>query len=177
MISVLILGFSTASTRPATSGDAVRTLSALVSGTVEGIVRDVCLLAFEPDVELDKVADYAGCGIVKSSTFTSAILEGAKQARCPLLLILPSGVTFDRAFTDEVAMVISEPAGARRERAYRLKSFEAGMAGRIFPQLAPDAGLLAPRDSVISIAAQDFPALIRACRPLRSFKVKAWTGD
>ena len=169
MISVLILGFQSVHGRPAAPSDTVRTLTALVPGTVEGSIRDVTLLATRDDVELARVADFAGCGLLVGTSFADVVRRGAKQARCPLVLVLPCGVTFDRALTDELAVV-------NDERHYAMGTTKAGWH-RIVPWRDPPSGLIAPRQWLVDRCPAGFRSLARALRPLRWFRTQAWSGD
>ena len=174
MISVLLLGHHTAAGRPATSGAAVRSLSALVSGAVDGVIRDVQLLATAAEPNLTDVAEHAGCAYL-AADLAQAVPRAAAAARSPLVLILLSGASFDRALTSELSDV------ATRHEAWHaggvaLKGVDGGVLGRVLPRLAPSVGVLTTRERLRGSAPATIPALWRALRPRRSFKTRAWTG-
>jgi aryl-alcohol dehydrogenase-like predicted oxidoreductase len=175
MISVLVLGCETATGRPATSGDSVRTLIALVSGAVDGVIRDVTLLATDPAAELAKVADHAGCGFIAKASLAEALQAGAAQARSEQLLVLLAGVSFDRALSDEIAAQAARPSGTAAG-GVRVRAVAGGWLGRVAPAFAPTIGLLTTRQRVGRARAGGFVALLRALQPRRSFKTRAWSG-
>ncbi|MCW6510201.1 hypothetical protein [Lichenifustis flavocetrariae] len=175
MISVLVLGSSTAAGRRPTSSDSVRTLAALVPGAVDGLVRDVVLVATTADAELAKVADYAGCSFVAEPDFARSLQVGAARARSEQILILLAGVSFDRALIDEMAGLASRHSGWL-EGGVGVKSVETGWFGRIMPSLVPTVGLVVLRKHLTGVSADSFQALQRQVRPRRTFKTRAWAG-
>jgi hypothetical protein len=174
MISVLLLGHSAASGRPPTSSDAVRSLSALVSGAVDGVIRDVQLLATAVAPDLAEVAEHAGCSYL-AADLAQAVPRAAAAARSPVVLLLRSGASFDRALTDEMSDVVTRhddwlPGGIA------LKTADDGALGRLMPRLARSVGVLTTRDRLRGLAPATDAALWRALRPRRIFKIRAWTG-
>ncbi len=174
MISVLLLGSHTATGQPPTSGEAVRTLSALVPGVVEGVLRDVQLIATASEPDLASVADHAGCAYV-AADLSQALPRAAAAARSPYLFVVLAGVSFDRALTDEMGGL-----GGRHESwladGIGLKAMETGALGRLLPRLAPTVGILTTRDQLLSKTAPTIPSLWRKLRPRRLFKTRAWSG-
>jgi hypothetical protein len=176
MISVLLLGTSAVAGRPATSADAVRTLSALVSGAVDGVVRDVQLLSADDGPNLAQVAEHAGCGYVRATDLGRAIATGVGQARTPHLLVLPVGISFDRALTDEVAAAEDRHAGWLGE-GVRLKAAAEGPFGRLLPPLAPTVGVLTSGDRLLAARETKPPRLWRKLRPRHVFRARGWIGS
>lgn len=176
MVSVVLLGSSTAAGRAPTSGDAVRTLSALVPGAVDGAIRDVQLLATAgaQDPDLATVAEHAGCAYLAAS-LPQALAEAVKAARSPQILVLLAGVSFDRALTDEMAGVAARHARWLAE-GVGLKAAESSPLGRLLPRFAPTLGVLTTRDRLAAVSPASVPALWRALRPRRTFKTHAWSG-
>lgn len=175
MVSVLLLGSSAATGRAATAGDSVRTLSALVSGAVDGVVRDVQLLATRPEPDLGHVAEHAGCGFVAAPDLPAALRAATGQTRSPHVLLLLAGLSFDRALTDEMAGVEGRHDGWLAG-GIGLKAIESGPLGRLMPRFAPTVGVLTTRDRLRGLAAKEVGGLWRALRPQRVFKTRAWTG-
>ena len=171
MLSVLVLGFQTVSGRAATAADSVRTLSALVPGTVEGVIRDVALISVGPNAELAKVADFAGCALTVGSSFSDGVRHGVDQARCAMVLVLPCGVTFDRALTDELAAAAAASTGS-----FALQSARSGLDRMLAWRMRP-AGLLAPASALAASRATTLRGLERSLRPVKSFRTQAWSGD
>lgn len=150
MLSTLVL-LADSDGPPASLGALVRTLGALVPGTIEGLVRDVTIVAAGPDPEVGRVADHAGCALVDGPGFERAMAAALAGLRAPITLLLRAGAHVDRDFRDEVARALSEAAGGV---SLLLREVPTGLAGRVLPGLAPIAGLVAPA---------------RMLRPARSF--------
>lgn len=174
MISVLLLGSASAAGRRPVSGDAVRTLSALVPGAVDGIIRDVQLLATAGESDLAKVAEHAGCGYVAAG-LAEALRHAAEAARSSHVLVLLSGISFDRALTDEMAGLAARHEGWLAG-GVGLQATESGPLGRLLPRFAPTIGILTTRSRVASSAPVGIPALWRSLKPRRVFKTRAWSG-
>ena len=174
MVSVLLFGSASASGRRPVSGDAVRTLSALVPGAVDGLIRDVQLLATAGETDLAAVADHAGCGFLAAG-LAEALRSAAADARSPQVLLLLSGLSFDRALTDEmVGMATRHPSWLAQ--GVGMKAAEGGPLGRMLPRFAPTIGILTTRKQVAATAPASVPALWRALRPRHAFRTRAWSG-
>lgn len=174
MISVVLLGSGPANGQACTSGAAVRSLAALVSGAVEGVIRDVQLLAPTAAPDLAKVAEHAGCAYA-AGDLTVLVPRAVADARSGSVLLLAAGTSFDRAVTDEMADVVTRH-GDWLAGGMALKSVGTGPLGRMLPRFAATVGVLAARDRLAGVAAATMPAVWRAVRPRRSFTTRAWTG-
>lgn len=173
MISVLLLGFDRTGREAAVAGEAVRTLASLVPAIVDGIVRDLCLAA-PGNRGLSEVADHAGCGFFPASTFGEAIRGGARQLRCPLVLVTACGAVIERAVIDELAALLPTLDGAAK--AYAVKAAREDVLGRLFPVTAPAAALLAPRDWLEAAHAEGLSVLVRNAKPARVLRSRIWFG-
>ena len=145
-----------------------------MSGAVDGVIRDVHLLATAAEPDLRDVAEHAGCAYL-TADLAQAVPRAAAAARSPLVLVLLSGTSFDRALTSELSDV------ATRHEAWHaggvaLKGVDSGMFGRVLPRLAPSVGVLTTRDRLRGTTPATIPAFWRALHPRRSFKTRAWTG-
>ncbi|MDX7951059.1 hypothetical protein P7D22_07685 [Lichenihabitans sp. Uapishka_5] len=175
MVSVLVLGSHTATGRPSTTADAVRTLAALVPAAVDGVVRDVQLLAAPGDDALDRIADHAGCGFIQEADLATALQTAVARARGAHHLVLLAGVSFDRAFVDEMAGIGTRHA-AWVPQGIALKAVESGVFGRVLPRFAPTVGVLTERQQMAAVRANSVAALWRSLRPHRVFRTRAWSG-
>ncbi len=173
MISILLLGFDKLGRSAAEPGHVVRTLASLVPATVDGVVRDVCLAGPAEPRALADIADHAGCSFAGSADFATAIRIGARQLRCPTVLVLMPGVAIGRPVVDELSSLLPTlQSGARTFRL--LKAERRDWAGRLFPSLAPNAALLAPRGWLEQSRATSFSGLIRGAKPCRTLRAVAW---
>ena len=92
MISVLINGGE--------DGRALaRTLHVLVTGAVNGIVRDVTILDSGSNGEIAAIAEHAGCRLIEASR----LRDGLMQARCDWLLLLEAGSVLEPGWTEAVS--------------------------------------------------------------------------
>jgi hypothetical protein len=175
MISILLLGFDRPGRSAAAPGDVVRTLASLVSATVEGVVRDLCLAGPPDGRALADIADHAGCGFAGSAVFGEAVRIGARQLRCPHVLVVTPGVAVGRPVAEEISSLM--PALASRVGAfYLVKAERRDLAGRLFPALAPDAGLLGPRGWLEQVRSDNFAGLVRQAKPRHTLRAFAWPG-
>ncbi len=138
----------------------VPTLSALVSGSAAGLVREVILADGGSADDTEKVADVAGCNFVKGPHDLGARLRAAAhQARGNWLLFLDPAAILPEGWVREVRVFIEtvERGGLAERRAatFRLgyegfgftpRLAEAAAAARIIiGRPRPDQGLLLAR--------------------------------
>jgi glycosyltransferase involved in cell wall biosynthesis len=123
----------------------VPTLSALVAGSAEGLVREVVLVDGGSTDGTAKIADAAGCEfrVVPGET-DARLLAAAKRARGNWLLILDPASTLEEGWTREIAKFIesSERTGEAERRAatFRLSLEGYGLWPRL-KELTADARL------------------------------------
>lgn len=172
MLSALVLApFFSGRTVPA-PGAVVRTLAALVPATVEGLVRDVTLLAPSGDEGLRTVAEHAGCGLVEAKAFRNGFGQALTLAKQPVLFVVRAGAAFDRGFLSEVAAILGPDGGGEGDPCFLLRQAPEGFAARILPDLAPVAGLIASRGR-LSGSAADFADVVRRAGRTRTLTSRA----
>jgi glycosyltransferase involved in cell wall biosynthesis len=137
----------------------VSTLSALVVGSAEGLLREV-LLADAGSIDgTGTIADAAGCEIVTGPADEGSRLRAAAEAaRGPWLMFLDCGAVLDETWTREVgAFVGSKGAAPDRVGAFRIAFGSERTASRVREAAAswrfaflgrprPDQGLLIAKD-------------------------------
>lgn len=179
MISVLLFGSRTASGRPPRSEDVVRGLASLVPAAVEGVVREVQLLAEQAaqdteDRTLAGVAEHAGCAYV-AGVFPEILPRAAAAARSPFVLLLLAGASFDRALIDEMAAVATHGSD-RIASGVALKALDGGLLGRLAPRLSPTVGLLTGRERLTGLRPASLEAFWRGLQARHTFTNRAWTA-
>ena len=113
----------------------VPTLSALVSGSAEGLLREVILADGGSTDGTSKIADAAGCEFrVLPGDSQTRLRAAAKDARGPWLLLLDPASLLEEGWTREVAKFVgsAERAGqAGRAAAFRYAIDGYGFASRL----------------------------------------------
>jgi glycosyltransferase involved in cell wall biosynthesis len=113
----------------------VPTLSALVPGSAEGLLREVILADGGSTDGTSKIADAAGCEFrVLPGDSQSRLRAAAKDARGPWLLLLEPASVLEEGWTREVAKFVesAERAGqADRAAAFRYAIDGYGFAPRL----------------------------------------------
>lgn len=164
MLSVIVLHEETigpTSSRTLDPAEAlVRTLASLVRANVEGLLRDV-LIAGPEGRDLALIADHAGCGLVEAPAEPEWLRLALVAARGPDLLLLRSGHAPGAGFIEEAGDLVSGRGGAAGTRAARLHVAPEAFPERLFPSLAPLAGLIAPRDLCLRAIPGTFRHLVR----------------
>ena len=154
-------------------GALVRTLVSLVPATVEGVVRDVTVLAPGADDGVRRVTDHAGCALVACGAFEAAFAQALGDARSERLFILRAGAAFDRGFVDEIAMLLG-PTRSEPETVWLLRESPDGMLSRLLPARAPVAGVIARRDTPgLAAPVMGFADLVRRLRRARTVSSRA----
>lgn len=138
----------------------VRTLASLVRANVEGLLRDVVIAGPEGH-GLGLIADHAGCGLIEAGTEPVWLRRALEAARGPNLLLLRSGHAPEPGFIEEVADLVSGGGGNSMLRPARLHANPEAFPERLFPRLAPLAGLIAPRDLCLGAPSGRFDILVR----------------
>ena len=142
----------------------VSTLSALVVGSAEGLVREVLLADADSTDGTKTIADAAGCEIVTGPADEGARLSAAAEAaRGPWLMFLDCGAVLDEDWTREVgAFVGGREAALDRVGAFRIAFASESMASRVRAAAAswrfallgrprPEQGLLIAKEFYRSI--------------------------
>lgn len=172
MLSTLVLLYARAGGPAPSLGGLVRTLSALVPGTVGGLVRDVTIVTNRADDDVRRIADHAGCTVTADERFEKALQSAARQARSATLFLLRAGAHVDRDFLDEVARAFDPAQVERGTPPLVLREMPDGLVRRVLPDLAPAAGLIA-RASAVDLSARDFGTLVRRVAGKRTLSARA----
>jgi hypothetical protein len=135
----------------------VRTLSVLVGAAVADLVRDACVVG-PPGLLLEKIADHAGCDLVEDADPGRALQAALGRARCDHILILKGGYAPAFGFIDEMSDWLAA-RGAHDAAALRCEAET--LAQRLFPALAPAAGLIARKSDCLAAGASEPVALGR----------------
>jgi hypothetical protein len=85
-----------------------RTLNALISATVEGLVREVVVLAESTDEVAAKLADHAGCDLAPQNDFHARI----HAAKGEWLLVLEGGALPEQGWAEAIGNHIESGKGA-----------------------------------------------------------------
>jgi hypothetical protein len=157
MLSAIVLATDRSAPQSASSEAVVRTLSALVSAAIEGIVRDVTLACAGDSADLRKIADHAGCEIAEAADPAGVIAAGLASARGDLLLVLRAGYAPQAGFIEEISDMFQR---ATRPDALRFRAVPTGFLTRLAPGFSPVQGLVAKR-SVLDGASPDLATLVR----------------
>ena len=127
------------------AGALASTLAALVPAAVEGVLRDVIVVASDADEETHRVAEAAGCRIV-----SDGIAEAVASARGEWLLLLEPGARPQPGWLQAIEMQVERGAAAAR---FRLGGGWRGWLRRVTGRVRPlEQGLLIRRDLVMAQA-------------------------
>jgi hypothetical protein len=135
----------------------VRTLGSLVRANIEGLLRDVAIAGPEGR-GLDVIADYAGCALVVAGSERDWLQLAIEAARGPKILILRSGHAPEVGFIEEAGDFLRSGGSVAALHAVPEKFLE-----RLFPNLAPLAGLIAPRELCLKSPPQSFAKVAHHC--------------
>lgn len=163
----------------------VRTLGSLITANVEGLLRDVAI-AGPPEFDLHIIADHAGCRLVEAGREEDWIRLALHSARGPDVLLLRSGRAPELGFIEEAGDFLMRRRGyalggaknggeepTARLRTASLRSAPESLVERLFPSLAPVAGLIAPRELCLQAPAGGFGALAQFVRPATILRTRA----
>lgn len=99
----------------------VDTLSALVAGVAQGVVRDVVLAAARPSPLTERIADSGGCFLLPVDGDRAALVRaGLAQARSGVGMVLEPGLVPGGDWISEVADFFEGPESADRVAVFRL---------------------------------------------------------
>jgi len=136
-----------------------RSLGALVTVAVEGLIRDV-IIAGPSGYELGTIADHAGCAFIEGALEADWLQRALSLAHGPACLVLHAGYIPGPGFAEEVRMILDwvkmQPGFWRAEPDHWI--------ARLFPGLSPIAALAAPLDQLRASPRRDFGGLIHALR-------------
>lgn len=144
-----------------------RTLGSLIRANVEGLLRDVVIAGPEGQ-GLERLADDAGCGLILAGSEPDWLYLAIAAARGPDILLLRSGRAPEAGFIEETSDFLRGGGATAKLRAVPEKFSE-----RLFPGLAPLAGLIAPRDLCLEAPRGRFDPLARRFGKATIFRTRA----
>ena len=171
MLSTIVVTLPAPADASARAGALMRTLAALVPATVEGVVRDVTLLQVGDAASLAGIADEAGCHIVEERDFPAALARGVAGARSSWIFVVKAGTAPSRLFGEEAARALE--GGLDADQSLLLREQPTGLLARLFPSLAPVAGVILPRDRLSGTPCAGFPDVVRRARRARTLPTSA----
>jgi hypothetical protein len=156
-----------------------RTLGSLIGAKVDGLLRDVAI-AGPTGRDLATIADHAGCGVIEAGCEVDWLRLAIEAAHGPDIFMLRSGRAPEAGFIEEAGdflrmRIFSNKGSLRSERslAARLRGVPENFLERIFPELAPLAGLISPRDLCLRAPAGRFGALANFIDPATTLRTRA----
>jgi hypothetical protein len=139
-----------------------RTLNGLIGATVEGLVREVVLLAGADNAAALRMADQSGSACMAPQAFGSAVAT----ARCEWLMLLEAGLLFEPGWMEHVATHVQ--ASSQPVRFARSALAPRPLLARLFKAERPLAlGLLIPKAQAAALTARapTMAALAASTRP------------
>jgi hypothetical protein len=153
-----------------------RTLASLVTAKVEGLIGDV-RIAGPARKGLGVVANHAGCALIEAENEAGWLRLALQAARGPDVFLLRCGRAPEAGFIEEAADFLAkntkDKSRVARLRAACLRAAPEGFLERIFPSLAPVAGLIASRDSMLRAPRGGFAKLAGFVAPATDFRARA----
>jgi len=147
-----------------------RTLGSLVGANVEGLLGDVSI-AGPADSGLGIVADHAGCALIEGACEEDWLGLALEAARGPDLLLLRSGRAPEAGFIEELSDFLAD--SSEGFRAARLRAAPETFYERLFPDRAPVAGLIAPREFCLRAPVSRFQTIVHFVRPAATLRARA----
>ncbi len=140
-----------------------RTLNALIGAAVEGLVRDVVVVASHDNEVAARLAEQAGCALVLPGAFATAV----RAAKGEWLMLLQSGALPEPGWEEAVSHHIQSGGGAARFRRSPLAA-RAPLARLFQAEQALALGVIIEKRRALTLgeAALKTPeALAKAARP------------
>ena len=146
----------------------MRTLSSLVPAAVEGVVRDVTLAAPAGRAGMRKIADHAGCELIEGPDVATLFRRAFESTRNPTIFAIRAERAPEHGFADELGDMLAggDAAAIMRENPRSLLT-------RLFPGMAPVAGVIARRDKLLRAPSQTFGSLARQARATQTLRARA----
>jgi hypothetical protein len=152
MFSIIVLTQS-GDVHASPSSEAVaRTLAALVPGAISGVVRDVILVSMEKSIDIEHIADHAGCELVIAGTWIETMRLALQKAREPKVFTLLAGFAPESGFYEE----LSDLGWGGTLKTSRLLERPETTLQRLVPFLAPLAGVAASKDAFVIADGSNF---------------------
>ncbi len=135
----------------------VRSLAVLVGAAVADLVRDACIVG-PGGQRLDRVADQAGCSLVEDDDPLRAVQAALRGARADHVFLLRAGYAPTFGFIDEMTDWLAQVNGS----AAALRREGENAPQRLFPVLAPIAGVVGGRSECLALGVSDPARLARS---------------
>ncbi|MCI0467482.1 MAG: hypothetical protein L0Y57_10835 [Beijerinckiaceae bacterium] len=148
-----------------------RTLASLVPAKVEGVLCDV-RIAGPAAMGLGIVAHHAGCALIESNNETERLRLAIEAARGPGVFVLRCGRAPEAGFIEEISDFLASSM-AIASRPANLRAAPEGIFERLFPSLAPVAGIIAPRDLLLRLPGGGFQEMARKIGSATTFRARA----
>ena len=159
MLTAVLLAYD-APAAPLRREAAARSLGSLVEACVQGLVADAALVG-APDCGLERIADEAGCALVKTARAGDGLAEALAMARRDHILLLLAGYAVERGFVEEIEDLF---AYDDRGRARILRLAPHSLLTRLAPNLSRPVGLIAAKSALAEAGAADLSRLARKLR-------------
>ena len=150
----------------------VRTLAALVPAAVEGVLRDLTIAAALGIAGLERVADHAGCELVRESEPRGALIKALSGTRETNVFLIVAGRAPETGFTEELAEFLRD---GHRQAIMRVRPDT--FITRLLPGFSPAAALLAPREKLTAIAAGELSYMSRRLGAAQTLRCRARRVD
>ncbi|HEX3496513.1 MAG TPA: transposase [Methylocella sp.] len=148
-----------------------RTLASLVTAKVEGLLGDV-RIAGPARKGLGLVANHAGCALIEAENEMDWLRLALQAARGPDVFLLRCGRVPEAGFIEEAADFMAKENGGETRQAH-LRAAPESFLERLFPALAPVAGLIASRDLMLNAPRGGFQRLAGFVAPSTAFHTRA----
>jgi hypothetical protein len=148
-----------------------RTLASLVTATVEGLLGDV-RIAGPAGQDLKVLANHAGCALIEADNEAAWLGLALQAARGPDVFLLRCGRAPEAGFIEEASDFLASHS-KDQPRAACLRVVPESFIERMYPSLAPVAGLIAPRDRMLGAPRGGFAQLARFVAPPTEFRAHA----
>jgi len=174
MLSTIVCCENGLPTSPSGSDLAVtlaRTLACLVTANVEGLIADV-RIAGPSGQDLTLLARHAGCDLSEADNEPDWLRLALEAARGPDVFLLRCGRAPEAGFIEEAGDFLAHH-GKGTARAACVRAVPESFFERLFPSLAPVAGLIATRDRMLGAPRSGFARLARFVVPAATFRARA----
>jgi hypothetical protein len=148
-----------------------RTLACLVPAKVDGILCDV-RIAGPAKASLSLIANHAGCALIESQYEADRLRLALEAARGPSIFLLRCGQAPEAGFIEEVNDFLSQGATGHLRPA-ELRAAPENILERLFPSLAPVAGIIASREWLLRAPCEGFQGLARNLGPAKTLRTRA----
>jgi hypothetical protein len=153
------------------AGVLARTLACLVTAKVEGLLGDV-RIAGPAGKDLSVIANHAGCDLIEAENEADWLRPALQAARGPAVFLLRCGRAPEAGFIEEASDFLLGSSKDQR-RAACVRGVPESFFERLFPPLAPVAGLIASRDLMLGAPRGGFAKLASFVGPSPAFHTRA----